>query len=339
MKRLLISGGAGFIGSNFICYMVGKYRDYQIINLDKLTYAANLENLKSVEGNSNYRFVMGDICDEELVDGLIEDCDVVINFAAETHVDRSINNSTDFIRTNVHGTNVLLEAARRHNTPLYIQISTDEVYGSRESGSFTEDDPLNPSNPYSASKAAADLLTRAYQLTHDLPTIIIRSTNNMGPYQFPEKMISLFITNTLENEPLPVYGDGKNVRDWLYVLDNCEAIDLILHQDQVGEIYNIGAGNEKTNLEVTHFILERLGKPKDLIKFVADRPGHDRRYALDWTRVRKLGWRPKHTFEEAIDKTIDWYQKNRTWWERIKESLVREDSGHWLKRDAWSRSL
>ena len=339
MKRLLISGGAGFIGSNFICYMVGKYRDYQIINLDKLTYAANLENLKSVEGNSNYRFVMGDICDEELVDGLIEDCDVVINFAAETHVDRSINNSTDFIRTNVHGTNVLLEAARRHNTPLYIQISTDEVYGSRESGSFTEDDPLNPSNPYSASKAAADLLTRAYQLTHDLPTIIIRSTNNMGPYQFPEKMISLFITNTLENEPLPVYGDGKNVRDWLYVLDNCEAIDLILHRGRVGEIYNIGAGNEKTNLEVTHFLLERLGKPKDLIKFVADRPGHDRRYALDWTRVRKLGWRPKHTFEEAIDKTIDWYQKNRTWWERIKESLVREDSGHWLKRDAWSRSL
>jgi len=339
MKRLLVTGGCGFIFSNFIRYLLDKYDDYDIVNLDALTYAGRIENTEDFMDNSHYTFVKGNICDKKLVNDLMKDIDCVVHGAAETYVDRSIENSIDFLQTNVIGTHVLLEAARVHKVARIIHISTDEAYGSIEEGLFKETNPLSPNSPYAASKAAADLLVRSYFTTYNLPAIIIRSSNNVGPYQHCEKMVSLFITNALEDEPLPLYGDGGNIRDWIYVLDNCEAIDLVLHQGKPGEIYNIGAGNEKTNLEVTHFILNRLGKPKDLIEFVSDRPGHDRRYALDCTKIRELGWRPRYTFEEALEKTIGWYQSHRDWWKQLKERLAREDSGHWLKRDAWSRSL
>lgn len=339
MKRLLVTGGCGFIFSNFIRYLLDKYNDYDIVNLDALTYAGRVENTEDFMDNSHYTFVKGNICDKTKVFDLMKDVDYVIHGAAETHVDRSIENSTDFLQTNVIGTHVLLEAARAYKVARFIHISTDEVYGSIERGAFKEIDPLRPNSPYASSKASADLLAHAYLVTYGLPVIIVRSSNNFGPFQYPEKITSLFITNALEDRPLPLYGDGLNIRDWLYVMDNCEAIDLILHRGQVGEIYNVGAGNEKTNLDVTHFILDRLGKPKDLIEFVSDRPGHDRRYALDCTKIRELGWRPRYTFEKALEKTIGWYQSHRDWWKQLKERLAREDSGHWLKRDAWSRSL
>jgi dTDP-glucose 4,6-dehydratase len=318
MSRYLITGGAGFIGSNFIHYLFGHYNDIEIINLDKLTYAGNLDNLKDIENRSDYKFVKGDICDRELVEDLMKDCDYVINFAAESHVDRSIGVPDDFIKTDIYGTFVLLESARKYSIKKFIQISTDEVYGSIDKGSFKETDPLMPSSPYSASKAGADRLAYSYFVTYDLPVIITRCSNNFGPYQYPEKLIPLFVTNAIENKQLPVYGDGMNVRDWIYVMDHCAAIDFILHNGIDGEIYNIGGNNEKNNLEITYKILDETGKSTDLIKYVKDRPGHDRRYSLDCSKLAALGWQPKYQFNEAMYLTVEWYKKNRWWWEKIK---------------------
>lgn len=316
--KILITGGAGFIGSNFIRYILDKYPEYKIINLDKLTYAGNLENLKDLEDNSNYKFIKGDICDGKIVNQSIKGCDLIINLAAQTHVDRSIVDPSEFVRTNVYGTYVLLEAARAYNISRFIQVSTDEVYGSREEGRFSEEDPLRSNSPYAASKAAADLLAQAYHNTYNLPVIVVRPSNNFGPYQFPEKLVSLFITNILEGKKVPLYADGLNVRDWLFVLDNCRAIGLVLHKGKVGEVYNVGAGNEMTNLELTRLILKKLGEPESLIEYVQDRPGHDRRYALECRKIKGLGWEPQYNFEEALDITIGWYRENREWWEKLK---------------------
>ena len=306
--RLLVTGGAGFIGSNFIRHILNKYPAYKIINLDKLTYCGCLENLKDIEGNPNYEFVKGDICDEKVVGKLAKGVDVIVNFAAESHVDRSIADASEFIQTNVYGTYILLEAAKKYKIPRLIQISTDEVYGSREAGSFKEGDALHPNSPYAASKAAADHLCRSYFVTYKLPVIIIRSSNNFGPHQYPEKVIPLFITNALKDKKLPLYGDGLNVRDWLYVLDNCRAIDLILHKGTLGEIYNVAAGNEENNLELTRLILRLMGKPEDLIEYVKDRPGHDRRYSLNTDKIKALGWQAQYQFEAALNETINWYR-------------------------------
>ena len=314
--RTLVTGGLGFIGSNFIRYILNKYSDSHIVNLDALTYAGNLTNLKDVEDNPRYQFIKGNICNKEDVEKAVRDCDVIFNFAAETHVDRSIIESGIFVKTDVIGTHILLEAARKKDIN-FVQISTDEVYGSIESGSFKEDDLLDPSSPYSASKAGADLLVRAYYKTYGLPILITRSSNNFGSYQYPEKLLPLFITNALKNRPLPVYGNGLNVRDWLYVLDNCEAIDLVTQKGEFGEIYNIAAGNEKTNLEMIHLILKYLNKPDSLIQFAKDRPGHDRRYSLNFTKIKKLGWKPKYSFESAMKNTIKWYRENEWWWKTL----------------------
>lgn len=319
MKSILITGGAGFIGSNFVRYMINKYPDYRIIVLDALTYAGNRDNLSDLEKNSNYLFYHGNILDKAVVDNLVSNVDTIINFAAETHVDRSILEAGSFIQTDVVGTFTLLEAARKYHIGTFIQISTDEVYGSIEKGSFTENSNLQPNSPYSASKASADLLVRSYFKTYDVPAIITRSSNNFGPYQYPEKVIPLFITNALEDKPLPLYGDGKNVRDWIYVLDNCEAIDVVLHQGKHGEVYNIGGGNELENIRITEMILEKLDKPKSLITPVSDRPAHDRRYSLDCSKLKKLGWVPRHNFEEALTETVRWYRENENWWRQIKE--------------------
>jgi len=323
--KILVTGGAGFIGTNFILLMLHDYPDVQITNVDKLTYAGNLENLLPIESqpefSSRYQFVKGDIADSTLIDNLLsEGCDAIVNFAAESHVDRSLEEAGIFIRTNVWGTQVLLEGARKYSLNRFIQISTDEVYGSLgPEEKFTEDFPLKPNSPYSASKASADLLCRAYFQTFHLPVIITRCSNNYGPYQFPEKVIPLFITNALENIPLPLYGDGLNIRDWIYVEDHCRAIDQVLRKGKVGEIYNIGGGGEKTNLAITQTILEKLNKPKTLITFVKDRPGHDRRYAIAAEKIaHEMGWKPMYSFEEGIDKTITWYLNNRSWWEKIK---------------------
>lgn len=318
--RLLVTGGVGFIGSNFIRFVRQEHPDWEITNLDKLTYAGNLENLRDIEDRPGYRFVRGDIADRKLVDRLLsEGCDVIVNFAAESHVDRSILDASPFIETNVRGTQVLLEGARQHGIQRFIQVSTDEVYGSVDSGRFSEGSPLAPNSPYSASKAAADLLCRAYFKTHRLATIVTRCTNNFGAYQFPEKLIPLAITNALEDKPVPVYGDGLNVRDWIFVADHCRALDVVIRKGEPGEIYNIGSGNEKTNLELIRKLLELLGKPQSLIQFVTDRPAHDRRYALDSARItRELGWRPTHSFEEALGATVDWYLKSESWWRPIK---------------------
>ncbi len=318
MQTFLITGGAGFIGSNFIRYLFKKYEHCKIINLDKLTYAGNPDNLKGVDAHPGYRFVKGDICAEKIVEPLVQEADVVINFAAESHVDRSIGKPDDFIRTDVFGTFVLLEAARKFGIEKFIQISTDEVYGSTLGESFRETDPLMPSSPYSASKAGADRLAFSYFVTYDMPVLITRCSNNFGPYQYPEKLIPLFVTNALENNKLPIYGDGKNIRDWIYVEDHCRAIDVVLRKGSNGEVYNIGAGNEKNNLEITRFILDKLGKPDKLMTYVPDRLGHDRRYSLDWDKIKRLGWQPQHSFADAMTRTIDWYQNNRWWWEEIK---------------------
>lgn len=318
MKKVLVTGGAGFIGSNYIRYLLKKYSDIEVINLDKLTYAGNLDNLKDIDGDPRYRFIKGDICDAEIVDPLVKEADIVVNFAAESHVDRSIGRPDDFIRTDVFGAFVLLEAARKHGVEKFIQISTDEVYGSIEQGSFKETDPLMPSSPYSASKAGADRLAYSYFVTYDVPVIITRCSNNFGPYQFPEKLIPLFVTNALEDKPLPIYGDGKNVRDWIYVEDHCDAIDFLYHHGKDGEVYNIGAGNERNNLEITEFILKELDKPRSLMKFVKDRLGHDRRYSLDCTKLREMGWKPRHSFDEAMKTTIRWYVDNPWWWKKLK---------------------
>ncbi len=317
--NLLITGGAGFIGSNFIRYILNQYPDYKIINLDKLTYAGNLENLRDIENSPNYAFVKGDICNERIVDKLVSrKPDAIINFAAESHVDRSILGPDEFLRTNVFGTYTLLKTAEKYKISRFIHIGTDEEYGAIESGSFKESDVLNPSSPYSSSKAAASLLALSYFKTYELPVIITRSSNNFGPFQYPEKLIPLFVTNLLEDKKVPVYGDGQQIRDWLYVIDNCAGIDYILHHGQIGEIYNIGGGNEKTNLEITRIILNRLGKDENYIEYVRDRPGHDWRYALDSTKLRNLGWQPRYEFEEAMAKTVQWYQDNPQWWQLLK---------------------
>jgi dTDP-glucose 4,6-dehydratase len=319
MKTYLVTGGAGFIGSNYIHYLFEKYSgDVHVINLDKLTYAGNLENLRDVENNVHYQFFKGDICDEALVQLLMSKVDIVVNFAAESHVDRSIGAPDDFIKTDVYGAFVLLEAARKKGVEKFIQISTDEVYGSILDGSFKETDVLEPSSPYSASKAGADRLAFSYFVTFGLPVIITRCSNNYGPFQYPEKLIPLFVTNALENKSLPIYGDGKNVRDWIYVLDHCDAIDFLIHHGENGQVYNVGGGNERMNLDITNLILKHLRKPENLKSYVQDRLGHDRRYSVDTAKIRKLGWTPKYTFEEAMQFTIDWFVENRWWWEKLK---------------------
>jgi dTDP-glucose 4,6-dehydratase len=318
LDNIIVTGGAGFIGSNFARWMLERDRDLTITVLDKLTYAGNPENIADLQDEARFRFVRGDIADASLVDELAAEADAIVNFAAESHVDRSIEGPDDFIRTDIVGTHVLLDAARRHSHRLYLQISTDEVYGDVPSGSSSEDAPLKPRSPYAASKAGADLLVLAYAVTYGLPVAITRSSNNYGPYQYPEKIIPLFVTNALNAEPLPLYGDGMQVRDWLYVGDNCAAIETVLLQGKPGEVYNIGAGNELTNLELTKAILAEVDRPADLIRLVADRPGHDRRYSVDSRKIRALGWRPEHEFREALGDTVAWYRDNVGWWEPLK---------------------
>ncbi|MCQ5131147.1 dTDP-glucose 4,6-dehydratase [Butyricicoccus faecihominis] len=320
--KILVTGGAGFIGGNFVHYMLHKYPDYQIICLDKLTYAGNMETLAPVMDKPNFTFVKADIADRDAVYGIFEKekPDIVVNFAAESHVDRSIENPSIFLQTNVMGTQVLLDACRKIGVSRYHQVSTDEVYGDlpldRPDLFFTEETPIHTSSPYSASKAGADLLVQAYHRTFGVPVTISRCSNNYGPYHFPEKLIPLMIANALNGKPLPVYGDGKNVRDWLYVEDHCAAIDLILHKGRVGEVYNIGGHNEKSNLEVVQLIIDALGKGE--IQFVSDRKGHDQRYAIDPTKIHEeLGWLPATKFEDGIKKTIEWYLDNRDWWQNI----------------------
>lgn len=319
--KLLITGGAGFIGSNFVRYMINKYPSYQIVNLDALTYAGNLETLKDLEMNKNYKFVKGDITDRTLINKLFENekFDYVVNFAAESHVDRSITEPNIFVATNIQGTQVLLDASKDNNIKKYLQVSTDEVYGTLgEEGYFSETTSLAPNSPYSASKAGADMLVRSYNETFGLPINITRCSNNYGPYHFPEKLIPLMVINAMKEKNLPVYGDGLNIRDWLHVEDHCQAIDLVLHKGRNGEVYNVGGNNERTNIEIVKTILNYLNKSESLIRFVTDRPGHDRRYAIDATKLREeLGWEPKYTFETGIKETIKWYQDNQQWWENI----------------------
>ncbi|MCO6473134.1 MAG: dTDP-glucose 4,6-dehydratase [Melioribacteraceae bacterium] len=321
MKNVLVTGGAGFIGSNFINTILKKRDDWKIVNLDSLTYAGNLENLKESEGNSNYNFVKGSITDKELITSLFEKFkfDYVINFAAESHVDRSILGSEVFFTTNVIGTNILLETSKRFGIEKFLQVSTDEVYGSLgPEGYFTETTPIAPNSPYSSSKASADLMVQAFHHTYGLPTLITRCSNNYGPYQFPEKLIPLMILNTVNGKKLPVYGDGLNVRDWIYVVDHNLAVEMVLDKGKIGEVYNIGAEREMKNIDIVKLILEKLNKSEDLIEYVKDRPGHDRRYAIDASKIKtELNWKPKFDFEEAISKTIDWYLENKNWWERI----------------------
>ncbi len=321
--RLVVTGGAGFIGSNFIRHVLASHPDDTVVNLDKLTYAGNLANLADVAGSPRYRFVQGDICDPEVVRQVLPGADAVVNFAAESHVDRSLVEPGAFLRTDVFGVFTLLEAVRELRIPRLLHVSTDEVYGSLAEGAAREDSPLRPSNPYSASKAGGDLLALAYVATHRLPVLITRSSNNFGPYQYPEKVIPLFITNALDDEPLPLYGDGRHVRDWIYVLDNCAALDLVLRRGREGEVYNIGGGHEVENIALTRAILRLTGKPESLIRPVADRPGHDRRYALDTSRIRALGWTPRHRFEDALAATVRWYREHESWWRPLKSGEFR----------------
>lgn len=318
---ILVTGGAGFIGSNFVHLMLAKHKDYRIINVDKLTYAGNLENLESVEHDPRYVFIKTDICDQLRMEEVLREhkVDAIVSFAAESHVDRSIMGGAEFVRTNVVGTQVLLEIAKVYALKKFVQVSTDEVYGSLGTeGQFTEETPLHPNSPYAASKASADLLALAYQHTFKLPIVITRCSNNYGPYQFPEKLIPLMIANALSDKPLPVYGDGLNVRDWLHVSDHCSAIDAVLHHGRDGEVYNIGGNNEKKNIDVVKLVLKHLKKPESLITFVKDRLGHDQRYAIDSTKIqRELGWNPSYTFERGIEETIQWYLEHRDWWQRI----------------------
>lgn len=322
--KIIVTGGAGFIGGNFVHYMVEKYPDYEIVCLDKLTYAGNLETLEPVMDKPGFKFVKGDIADREFVYKLFEDekPDIIVNFAAESHVDRSISDPGIFLQTNIIGTGVLLDACREYGIKRYHQVSTDEVYGDlpldRPDLFFTETTPLHTSSPYSASKASADLLVLAYHRTFKLPVTISRCSNNYGPYHFPEKLIPLMIANCLNDKPLPVYGKGENVRDWLYVIDHCRAIDMIIHDGKVGEVYNIGGHNERTNLQVVETIIDALGKSRDLIQYVTDRPGHDMRYAIDPTKIHdELGWEPTTKFDDGIKQTIEWYLNNKSWWEKI----------------------
>lgn len=321
MTTLLVTGGAGFIGSCFIRHIINKYKDYKVINLDALTYAGNIENLDDIKDNPNYTFVRGNICDKKLARELINESDCVVNFAAESHVDRSISSPEIFIETNIHGTLNLLQASKELGIERFLQVSTDEVYGSLgKDGYFYETTPIAPNSPYSASKASADLLVRAYRETYNMPVLNTRCSNNYGPYQYPEKLIPLFISKLKKGEKVPVYGDGLNVRDWLYVYDHCQAIDTVLHQGKVGEIYNIGGHNEKTNLEITRLILNAMGKDDSSIEYVPDRLGHDKRYAISNDKITsELGWKPSVTFEEGIKLTIDWYLNNTNWIENIEK--------------------
>jgi dTDP-glucose 4,6-dehydratase len=316
--RLLVTGGAGFIGSTFVRRVLAKPDTAQLVVFDKLTYAGNLANLAEVEGDPRYRFVRGDINDASLVDELAANVDAIVNFAAESHVDRSIEKPDAFIQTDVHGTFTLLEAARRHRHTAYLQISTDEVYGDVAEGSSRETDSLRPRSPYAASKAAADLLTMAYATTYGLPARITRGSNTFGPHQYPEKVIPLFATNAIDTQPLPLYGDGRQVRDWLYVEDHCAAIELVLDRGADGQVYNVGGGNPRTNLELTHRILELLDRPADLIRNVPDRPGHDRRYSVDCSKLHRLGWQPQHAFDDALAATVGWYRDHPDWWRPLK---------------------
>jgi len=317
--KILITGGLGFIGSNFIRFALAKYPLMKIVNLDKQTYASCAATLKDLNANKRYSYIKGDICDQKKVIQAMNGCSAVINFAAETHVDRSIKNAGAFLKTNIIGVQVLMDAARKLKVKRFIHIGTDEVYGSRLRGSFNETDSLMPNSPYSASKAAADLLVRSYYETYNFPAIITRSSNNFGPFQFPEKVIPLFVTNLIEGKKIPLYGDGKNVRDWIYVLDNCRGIDCVLNKGKIGEIYNIAAGNEINNIHLTKSILKALNKKKDSIRYVKDRLGHDRRYSLDIKKIKKLGFSPVFEFELALDGTIEWYQNNKKWWKKLKQ--------------------
>lgn len=321
MKNILVTGGAGFIGSNYLNYILSESEEYNIVNLDKLTYAGNLENLVKIENNKNYTFVKGDIANHELVEYLFAKYkfNYVINFAAESHVDRSILGSEVFFKTNVMGTNVLLEAAKRHEIEKFLQVSTDEVYGSLgETGLFTESTPISPNSPYSSSKASADMMALSFYHTYGMPIVITRCSNNYGSYQFPEKLIPLMIINALHDKKLPVYGDGKNVRDWIYVVDHNRAIQMVLEKGAPGEVYNVGAENEMQNIQIIKLILGILGKSEDLIEYVKDRLGHDRRYAIDATKTKTIiGWKPEFSFEQAIVKTVEWYLQNEAWWKRI----------------------
>jgi dTDP-glucose 4,6-dehydratase len=321
IMKLLVTGGAGFIGSNFIHYIIREHSQWEITNLDKLTYAGNLENLQDIEQDPHYHFVKGDIGDRDLVDNLLrQSFDVIINFAAESHADRSILDCSEFLETNDKGAQILLEGARKYQVPRFLQISTDEVYGSINDGCFCEGNNICPTSPYAASKACADLLCLAYWKTHKVPVLITRCSNNYGPYQFPEKLIPLVITNAQENKPIPVYGDGLNVRDWIFVLDHCRAIDAVIRKGQPGEVYNVGASSEKTNLEIIYTILDLLHKPRSLIQFVTDRAAHDRRYAIDPTKLsNELGWKPDYSFQKSMADTVGWYLDHQDWWTRIKK--------------------
>jgi dTDP-glucose 4,6-dehydratase len=325
--RILVTGGAGFIGANYIRYLLAEHPDDDVVNLDVLTYAGNLENLAGLEGDPRYRFVRGDIAERELVSSLLADgVEAVVNFAAESHVDRSIDDPDAFLHTNVAGTLALLDCARRAGVQRFVQVSTDEVYGSLgPTGLFSEQSPLEPSSPYAASKAAADLLALSFRTTYGLPVLVTRCSNNFGPYQFPEKVIPLFVTNLLDDQPVPLYGDGLNVRDWIHVEDHCAAVDLVLRRGRPGEVYNIGARSERNNRELTELILAELGKPTTLIRYVTDRLGHDRRYAMDPSKIEgELGWRPRREFAAALRATVAWYRDNRGWWQHIKSGAYRD---------------
>ncbi len=328
MKNILVTGGAGFIGSNFVRYFLAAHNNVRVVNFDKLTYAGNLENLEDVSANPNYSFVRGDVCNREDVQAVFQkhDIDTVVHFAAESHVDRSILGSGVFVQTNVIGTQVLLDVAKEEKADRFIHVSTDEVYGSLgASGKFTEATPLHPNSPYAASKASSDMLALAYHHTFGLPVVVTRCSNNYGPYQFPEKLIPLMIINALNGKQLPVYGDGLNVRDWLHVEDHCRAIDAVLQRGTVGDVYNIGGNNEWKNIDIVRLILARLGKPESLITFVKDRPGHDRRYAIDAAKIaNELGWQPSYTFESGIAETVEWYLKNKQWWQRVMTGEYQE---------------
>jgi dTDP-glucose 4,6-dehydratase len=331
--KLVVTGGAGFIGSNFIRHVLASHPEDTVVNFDKLTYAGNRANLADLESDRRYAFVHGDICDGKLVRDTLRGVDAVVNFAAESHVDRSLMEADAFLKTDVFGVFTLLEAVRELRIPRLLHVSTDEVYGSVPSGSSTEYDPLRPSNPYSASKAGGDMLALAYWHTHRVPVVITRSSNNFGPYQYPEKVIPLFVTNALDDRPLPLYGDGRNVRDWLYVLDNCAAIDLVLRKGGDGEVYNIGGGHEVENVVLTREILRLTGKPETLIQRVADRPGHDRRYSVDCAKVRRLGWAPAHGFASALEATVQWYREHEAWWRPLKSGEFRA----WYERQYGNR--
>lgn len=334
--RILVTGGCGFIGSNFIRYILKKYSEYEITNLDALTYAGNIENLRDVEHLSRYRFVQGHIEDASAVRDAIRGCDAIVNFAAESHVDRSIENAQPFLMTNIIGLQILLDMSRTtKELRRFIHISTDEVYGSYETdeGSFNEESPLKPNSPYAASKAGGDLLVRAYMKTYNFDAIVVRPSNNYGPFQFPEKLIPLMITNLMDDKKVPVYGKGQNIRDWLFVEDTCRAIDCILHKGSPGEIYNVGAGNERRNIEVVKEVIALMGLNEEYIEFVPDRPGHDYRYSIDSEKInRQLGWKPEVDFEEGIRRTVNWYKENEWWWRPLKERLSQESRGFWTEK-------